>query len=95
MDGLDGVGLVDVRPLDAAFREPGAQPRVEPRGPVAVHRVDGAGRTSWWSDAAGERRLLEEVVQDLDHGRGGVRAHGGSDAAFGTDERFVTKSTPP
>ncbi len=92
--GVDRVGLVDVRPLDAALGQPGAEPGVEPRGPVPEHRVD-RGPDLVVEDAAGERRLVEEVVQDLDHGRGGVRAHGGSDAAFGTDERFVAQSTPP
>ncbi len=94
VDGLDRVRLVDVRPLDATLREPGTEPRVEPRRPLPVHRVE-RGPDLVVDDAAGERRLLEEVVQDLDHGRGGVRAHGGSDAAFGTDERFVAQSTPP
>ena len=94
VDRLDRLGLVDVRPLDAAPGEPGPDPGIEPVGPVAVDRL-ARGDDLVVEDATGERRLLEQLVEDGSGRGGGVRAHAGSRAANRTHDRIAPKSTRP
>ena len=76
VDALDGIRLVRVRPLDAPLRETGADPRVQPLGPVRVDRL-ACGPDLVVDDAPGERRLLEQPLEDGEGGGGGVGAHAG------------------
>ena len=75
VDSFDGIGLVRVRALDAPFREPRPDPRVQPGGPLAVDGLP-CRPDLVVDDAPGERRLLEQPLQDGEGGCGGVGAHG-------------------
>ena len=84
---LDGFRLVDVRTLDAARREAGHDPRIEPVRKVRVFRL-ASGHDRVMDDAAGERRLVQHLGQDGGRLRGGVDAHA---AASGTEQMCETR----
>ena len=76
MDDLDRFGLVGVRPGDAATRESGHDPRVEPVGELGeVGRS--RGQDGVVDDASCDRWLIEQAGQDGTGLGGGVGSHVG------------------
>ena len=85
VDRLHRLGLVDVRPVDAARRQARHDPAVQPgrkgpecRRPCRDDRV--------MDDAPGQRRLGQQVREDGLRAGGGVGAH--RTASNSTDVRF-------
>ena len=80
MDRVEGIRLVDVRPLDAARRQPVHDARVQPVRELAEGGLSG-GDHRVMDDASGDGWLGQEVGQDGRGVRGGVQAHGRSSMA--------------
>ena len=76
MDGLHRLGLVDVRALDAARREARHDARVEPARELGEDRL-ARRQDGVMDDAACERRLRQQGIQDGAGFGGSVGSHCG------------------
>jgi hypothetical protein len=74
VDGVDGLELMGIQPVDVAFRQPGDDAGIEPGRHVDI---GGFARRDHlvMDDAPGERRLLEEALEDRRGIGGGIGAH--------------------
>ena len=86
VDGLDGLGLVRVQLMDLARGEPGDDPLVQPRRHPGVRGL--ARRDDRvMDDAARQRGLVEEALEDRRGVGGGVGAHRRDSGCIRTDVR--------